>query len=714
MARKKKKPSKKKTRKPKKKSSGLSCLTIASIVLLFVVVLAGALSAVLVVGVLKFLNDLPPMMEGPLPSQRKTTKIFAANGELLANLYYIENREYARLHEIPESLQLSVIAIEDERFFLHPGIDMVGIARAMFVNLRSGDIREGASTITQQLVKNTYLTPERTMERKMKEMQYALALERKYSKQEILEFYLNQINFGHGAYGVRTAARTYFNKQLKDITLAEAALLASVPKAPSRYSPYLNMARSLERRNMVLARMYRLGFISNAQYEAAIREDIKLAPLTGPGYENYRAPNFVTHVIDLLTEPKPSGRYGFSSQHLHTQGLRIYTTLDFEMQKIAEETIMHGMKLGKDMNANMTQAAIVAMEPQTGKIRAMVGGVDFKKTKFNRATQALRQPGSAFKPFVYLTAINQGYSMESKLVDEKICFPNIPEKYCPNNYDHTYKGLMTFRTALVLSRNIPAVKVCSLVGPRNVAETARSMGIKSDLRAHLSLGLGTSEVTVLDMADAYSVIANGGYRVEPVAITRVTNDSGTVLDENKAELGERVLDDNAIARIVPVMIGIITGGTGTRANIGRPAAGKTGTTSDYRDAWFVGFTPQLVTAVWVGNDDNSPLRGMRNGKPVGRGIAGGTIPAPMWKYFMERALKGKEVREFNLPVLGPAKTAILQDTATGTEYIGIGSPADYIEPEILRFDEETTEEDNAYDELEFIEPEEQPVLEELF
>lgn len=701
----------------------VSCLTIASVVLLFTVVFTGMMSAVVVVGVLKFIKEMPPMMEGPLPAQKKTTKIFSSDGALLANLYYIENRDYARLNEIPVKFQLAVIATEDERFFMHPGVDIVGIFRAITVNMKAGRTVEGASTLSQQLAKNTFLTSERTYVRKIREMQYALALERKYSKEEILEFYLNQNNFGHGAHGVKTAARTYYGKELKDLTLAESALLAGVPKAPGRYSPYYNMEKSVRRRDQILGKMVRLGFISDSEYRQAAAEQVKLSPLSGPGYENYKAPNFVTYLIDVLTDP--SGPFQISSQNLHTQGYRIYTTLNYKMQKDAEATVAEGMRMARERRANMTQAALVALDTKTGRILAMVGGVDYKKSKFNRAVQALRQPGSSFKPLVYLTAINEGYSMASSVSDSPVCYPSYPKAYCPRNYDGRFMGGMAFHRALVLSRNVPAVKVCKMVGSDNVVKTAKSMGITSNLQSNLSLALGSGDVTVLEMAAAYSVMGNGGYAIPPVSIERITDDSGTIVYEHKSKKGKRALDDNAIARIVPVLEDVIKSGTGRGANIGRPAAGKTGTTSDYRDAWFIGFTPQITTAVWVGNDNNSPLRGLVRGQPVGAGIAGGTIPAPMWKFFMDRALKGTEVAEFNLPEPGEAKNGRVSggggESATGTHQARVGRTIDQLEPEMLDFTEEDRRQlapkpeiDNAYDELEFIEEDDQREVEDLF
>ncbi|MEW5945872.1 MAG: PBP1A family penicillin-binding protein [bacterium] len=711
------KKSRRAKKKPKKKARGarrVSCVAAASILLFFLVVLAGMMSAVIVIGVMRFARDLPDAVQGPLPIPKKTTKVYAANGELLANLY-VENREYARIGEVPEMLQLAVIAIEDERFFFHRGVDFIGVTRAMVANLRAGRTVQGGSTITQQLARYLYLSPERTVQRKITEMKYSLALERRYSKQQILEYYLNMIYFGHGAYGVKTAARTYFGKKLGDLTIAECAMLASLPKSPSAFSPYRNPAGAMSRRNTVIAKMFELNFITGAQYEQAAKEPFNLAPLAGPGYENYRAPFFVTYVIEQLKDPDT---FGITPTHLHTEGYRIYTTLDPTMQKAAQDAVARAMKLAAEQKVNLTQAAVVAIEPQTGKILAMVGGADYRKSKFNRAWQALRQPGSAFKPFVYAAAIQQGYPMECGILDAPVCFPAIPKTYCPKNYDHKYRGAMNFVNALVHSRNVPAVKVGFLVGARNVVETAKAMGIESELFPTLSLPLGTSEVTVLEMATAYSALANGGYRIAPAAIERITDDSGTVIYERKYEKGEKVLDDNVIARLVPVMQEVINRGTGTRAKIERPAAGKTGTTSDYRDAWFIGFTPQLTAAVWVGNDDNSPLRAMVGGKPAGRGIAGGTIPAPVWKLFMERALNGKEPLEFNLPERVPMVARNLAGGATGTEYVersGEGPqgspPLEHLGPDMLRFD--TGERIRAYPEgMEPVEPEEEPAPDE--
>jgi len=702
----------------------MSCFTIMAGFFIFLIIIILGASAFMISLVSKYTRELPAFEQLQIPMPKEKTKIFASGGEVIAELYF-ENREYATYREIPDNVKLAFIAIEDERFYKHKGVDIEGLARAMYLFIKSGGkVKHGASTITQQLARHIFL--QRYMEegsgrfetsfiRKLKEWILAYSLEKKYAKEEILTHYMNLIYYGHSAHGIKTAAKIFFDKKLEDVTLAEAALLAAVPNAPSHYSPYTNPRNCLIRRNTVLEKMLELHFITEGQYETAVNEPIKVAPLKGPAHENYKAPYFVTYVIERLQDP--AFRFNITSQELFSEGFRIYTTLDLKMNRDAEKAIDYGMKLVDERKANVTQAAIVALEPPTGRITAMVGGVDFKNSKFNRAWQAMRQPGSSFKPFVYMTAIKEGYPMESTLLDEEVCFEAIPEQYCPTNYDGQYKGRMTFYDALRLSRNVPAVKVGMLVGPQNVLKTARDFGITSELNPYPSISLGAFEVSVLELATAYSTIANGGRYVPPTAIERITDSKGIVLYEKNYKPGRKVVDDNVIARIVPVLQAVIRAGTGTRARIGRPAAGKTGTTNDYRDAWFVGFTPQLTAAVWFGNDDNSEMRNLINGKYVkgrGYGVTGGSIPAPTWGNFMKAALEGKEVRDFKLPKRKPMTVYELDPVeATGTMFFNedgtfrndTENRPYIVEPQPMDFssDRETSD-TGSNEELQFIEP----------
>jgi penicillin-binding protein 1A len=648
-------------------------------VFVLLIVFLITMSAVVISMISGYTKQLPDLKQIVIPAAKETTKVYASNGQVIADLYE-ENREYATYQEIPDSLKLAFIAVEDERFFKHRGVDLEGIGRALFLFVSTGGVkRHGASTITQQLVRITYLADEVKLEsgmkdkliRKLKEWILAGTIEKKYSKEEILESYLNMIYLGHGAFGVKTAARIFFGKDMKELTLAESALLAALPKGPSIYTPYVYPERAMRRRNAILQKMLDLNLITQQEFKNAESEGFNLVKLTGPGYENYKAPYFVTYLLDMLQDP--DGPFKLSAKQIYDNGYRIYTTLDLRKQIYAERALRFGMGMVHQGHFNITQGALVAMKPQTGGILAMVGGLDYKTSKFNRAWQALRQPGSSFKPFIYITALKQGYSMQSIVVDSRVCYDAFPKAYCPHNYDNTYKGSMTFAYAMRYSRNIPAVKVCSMVGPKNAIETARSMGLTTHMSPDLSLALGSFEVTPLEMAVAYSTIANGGYRVEPVAVERITDSTGRLIYQKKYKTGERVLDDNVISQIIPAMESVITSGTGTRAKIDRPAGGKTGTTSEYRDAWFCGYVPQMAAIVWYGNDNNSPLRAFSHGKPVGTGVTGGLIPAPAWAYFMKNALAKEPARDFELPTPKSALRTANTETAeaSGTEKINL-------------------------------------------
>ncbi|MDR7416974.1 MAG: penicillin-binding protein 1A [Armatimonadota bacterium] len=567
------------------------------------------------------------------PSQ--ATRIYAANGELIASLYR-ENRVYVPLSAIPRVLQQAVIAIEDERFYRHRGVDAIGVARALWVNLTRNRILEGGSTITQQLARTLFLTPERTLTRKLHEMLLALEMERHLTKDEILERYLNQVYFGNGAYGVEMAAQVYFNRRVGELGLPEASLLAGLIQAPSRYDPFRNFPAAKRRQEQVLRKMVEVGFLSEEQAQAALRAPLGLrrTPVNA-GLVGIRAPYFVSYLLPFLLQ-----RYG--EERVYRGGLRVYTTLDVRLQELAQRIIAQG--IAEARGSRVSQGALVALDPRTGHIKAMVGGVDFHRSQFNRAWQARRQPGSAFKPFIYVTALEHGASPEDILRDEPVRYrvPGFGE-WQPKNYDRTYWGPLSLRRAVEHSRNVPAVRVLAELGPQAVIETARRMGIQSDLRPNLSLALGTSEVTVLEMASAYGTLAANGVHAQPMAIIRVTDAAGRVLDEFSPER-RLALRPEVAYTMTDILRGVILRGTGRAADIGRPAAGKTGTTDDYRNAWFVGYTPDLVAAVWVGNDDNTPMRG----------VVGGTVPARLWARFMREALVNRPPVDFPRPEGVPA------------------------------------------------------------
>ncbi len=609
-------------------TSGWGWLTRGLLVLAALAALGSTALAVFLSSLRANLPDLAALYRPP----SQATRIYAANGELIASLYR-ENRAYVRLSEIPAVLQQAVIAIEDERFYQHRGVDVRGILRAAWRNLTRQSVVEGGSTITQQLARNLFLTPRRTLDRKLQEILLAVEIERRLTKEEILERYLNQVYFGGGAYGVEMASRLFFGKGARELSLPEAALLAGVIQAPSRYSPFDNFAAAKRRQEVVLDRMVELGFLRPDQAEAAKKAPLHLSP--GPrnlGLVGVRAPYFVSYLLPFLVE-----RYGEDA--VYNGGLQVHTTVDPRLQAIAQQVITQGVEEARRAGLRVTQGALVAVEPRTGRILAMVGGVDFARSQFNRAWQARRQPGSAFKPFIYTAALENGVSPDRVLLDAPVEYRIAGWGYWrPKNYDGTYWGPIPLRVALEHSRNIPAVRMLVELGPQTVIDTARRMGIRSPLQPNLSLALGTSEVTPLEMAAAFATLAAGGVYAEPVAITRVLDAKGRVLEEVQPH--RRVALRPEVAYLMTDLLrGVILRGTGRAADVGRPAAGKTGTTDDYRNAWFVGYTPELAVAVWVGNDDNSPTNR----------VVGGSVPARLWARFVKRALAGRPPSDFPVP-----------------------------------------------------------------
>lgn len=596
---------------------------------LFIVVLGSAVG--IFVSYSPRLPDIDSISKSRPP---ETTKIYAEDGTLLANLFFVENRTIVPISRVPESLKLAVISIEDAKFYEHRGVDISGIVRAIYKNIRGQRIIEGGSTITQQLAKNLFLTHERTIFRKIKEILISFQIERKYSKDEILELYLNQIYFGEGAYGVESAAQTYFGRSVDKINLSEAALLAGLPKSPVNYSPYVNREVAKQRQDMVLGRMLEVGFITDEEYIAAKKYPLQLAPKQNRGEENYVAPYFTSYVISQLIEE-------FSADTVFRGGLRVYTTLNMKMQKTAEKVMSDALLEAEKNKLKITQGALVAMDPRTGYVLSLVGGRDYLSSKFNRATQAKRQPGSAFKPFVYTAAIEQGFTPNSIVEDAPVEYRTGSIKpWRPQNYDMKFRGIMTFRRALALSVNIPAVKVAEQVGIDTVIDYASKMGIttisaRQDRNLALALGGLTFGVTPLDMTVAFSTLANEGVKCKPLSILKVEHSNGVILKENKIDR-EVVLSKKTAWTITDMLRDVVKYGTGTAANIGRDVAGKTGTTSDFRDCWFVGFTPMLSVTVWFGNDDNTPTNK----------VVGGQLPARIWAKFTRQALAGTPVVNF--------------------------------------------------------------------
>ena len=581
------------------------------------------------------LNTKPGLIDDIRPPA--SSQIYDINGKLITNIHSEQNRIPVKLSKVPKNLQEAFIAVEDARFYQHSGIDPRGILRAVWSNITNRGVAEGGSTITQQLAKNAYLSQEQTLKRKIQEVFLALQIERNYTKNEILELYLNQIYFGQGAYGVEAASQVYFNKNVEDITLAEAAMLAGIPKSPNYYSPLNNLKASQDRKNVVLSQMEKYGYINASKAAEAKNEKINISTKHAPTKESNQskfASYFVDYVTQILVE-----KYGADA--IYKDGLQVYTTIDMDMQTAAENAMAKLPTYRTDSNnVRQPQGALVAIDPQTGYIKAMVGGRG--DDQFNRATMAERQPGSAFKPFVFLAAIESNMSPGTILDDSPVSFGS----WSPVNYNGKFNGKVNLRTVVENSLNVPTVKLTQEIGVDKPLYYAEKMGIstlvldgpQTDRNLAMALGGLTRGVTPMELASAYGVFANQGKHAKPIAILKILDRNGKVLEQSSIK-DSKVISPASAYTITDMLKGVVTRGTGTAANIGRPAAGKTGTTSDYKDAWFVGYTPNLVASVWVGNDNNENLAG----------VTGGALPAQIWRSFMEKAVQGLPNRDFNRP-----------------------------------------------------------------
>ncbi|WP_156093087.1 transglycosylase domain-containing protein, partial [Planktothrix serta] len=579
------------------------------------------------VGLAVSFRNLPDVrvLQNYVPTE--TTHIYDIKGVPLASLHDEANREVVSLNEISPHLKRAVLAIEDSNFYYHKGINPTGIVRAFIANLETGNTVEGGSTLTMQLVKNLFLSPNRTISRKAAEAVMAIRLEQILAKDEILELYLNQVYWGHNLYGVETAARSYFNKSAADLSLAESALMAGLIPAPEDYSPFVDYKKAKQRQLTVLKRMRDLQWITPQEEAQAKKQNLLVGKVTS--FSSSRLPYVTEAVVQELSER-------FGREAVLKGGMRIQTTIDMNFQRMAEKTISEWHETlyyrGVYSSLKNGQIALVAIDPRTHFVKAMVGGADYKTSQYNRAIQALRQPGSAFKPFVYYAAFASGkYGPNSTVYDSPVSYPDGYGYYSPQNYGGGYSGAVSVRTALESSLNIPAVKLGQDVGLNQVIEVCRILGIKSPIEPVISLPLGSVDLTPMEMAGAYATFANDGWHSDPTFIVQVTDSQGNILLDNTPK-PRLVLDQWAVASLNNVLQGVINSGTATRAQIGRPAAGKTGTTSSERDIWFAGYTPDLATAVWVGNDDYTPLT---------YGATGGTIVAPIWRDFMLQALEGK-------------------------------------------------------------------------
>lgn len=583
-------------------------------------------SCIVLIGMLLYLRSqpLPPM------PYSQSSRILDAQGELIDAFQGGENRRVVPLDKISPAMVEATLAIEDRRFYRHFGVDPLGLARAVWVNIRAMELDQGASTLTQQLARNLFLTHERTFTRKLKEIMYALQLEMEFTKKEILAMYLNQIYFGHGAYGVQAASEMYFGKPAAELTLAEGAMLAGVMKSWKYYSPHMDWDNSKARQQLVLNAMAEQGRITPAEAEAAYREEIKLVPLEQS--RPSEAPYFRDYVRSVAI-----GKLGIDEQLYDSGGITVYTTLDLRSQRIAEETVAKYLEPYEEL-----QAALVSIDPRTGHIRAMVGGRNYEQNQYNRVFADTRQPGSSFKPVLYLTALQQdGFTPVTRFKSEPTVFTYDEGRktYSPQNFADRYPNkFIDMRYAISKSDNIYAVNTIMKAGAEQVIDTARKLGITSEMKPLPSLALGTFPVSPFEMASAFSTIASGGVRVEPIAIQRIEDAYGRVLYEADPK-PERVVEEKYTYVLTHLMESVFDdGGTGNRVSqlIKRPVAGKTGTTNT--DAWMVGFTPELATAVWVGYDQGRNLASVE-----------GRAASPIFAEFTERALEAVPPKLFKVP-----------------------------------------------------------------
>ncbi|MEG6586024.1 transglycosylase domain-containing protein [Dendrosporobacter sp. 1207_IL3150] len=554
------------------------------------------------------------------------TQVYDVNGQLISKLFE-QNRIVVTMNNMSRYIPQAIIANEDTRFYNHIGVDPIGILRALWVNIRSGGIAEGGSTVTQQLAREMFLTQERTIVRKLKEALLAMIIESKFSKQEILQAYLNQVYFGEGAYGVEAAAQVYFGKHASELSLGQSAMIAGLARGPNLYSPYADMKAAINRRAVVLSGMVKEGYITQAEADEAQAEPLVLA---GKKKRTVQASYFIDYIANDLV-----GKYG--ANRVYKGGLKVYTTMDTKIQQAAEAAL------------GQYQGAVLVMDSRNGHIKAMVGGRNYQESQINRAIADIRQPGSAFKPFVYATALNKGLTPNAIIYDEPI---NI-SGYSPQNYDNKFRGPVTMKKALRWSVNTASVKLAQQTGMTDVLNLAKSMGITTltadDDNLSAALGGLTQGVNLLELTTAYTAFANNGVLSQPIGIIKVLDENNQVLEENRINQ-QFVLQPEISYIMTNMMMGVLEAGTGTAANIGRPAAGKTGTTDNYETAWFIGYTPELVAGIYVGNDDRTSV-----------GISGSQVAA-FWGKMMSTALSNNPPQTFSVPPNIITGVAICADT----------------------------------------------------
>ena len=581
-------------------------------------------------------HDLPQINSLKQFKPSSSTTVFSSDNKIITK-FYIEKRFPVSIETIPQNLISALITIEDKNFYIHSGINLKAIFRAILYDIKAGEYKQGASTLTQQLAKTLFLSSEKSITRKIKEAFLALQIERRYTKNEILELYLNLIYLGSGAYGVEAASQTYCGKSVGDLTLAESALVAGLPKAPSIYSPIKNPDLAKKRRDIVLRQMLNAKVITVMEYNLAKAVKISLYPQKpGPKKAGY----FIEYIKSRL-------KIQFDLQNIFSKGLNIYTTLDLNLQQVAENSIAKRMSqlelrmIKQGIDVSKAQCALIAIDVKTGGVLSMVGGKNFHKSSFNRAVLAKRQPGSAFKPFVYATAIIQEFSQYDKLMDAPLSYILDNNKtWQVNNFSKTFLGEITFRKALALSKNTPVVRLIKIIGPARVIEFAEKAGISSKLQPNLSLALGTSEVSLIELTASYIPFANMGIKTVPFSIIKITDSDSRIMYQNTIRKQSIMSRQNA-AIITDMLKAVVLEGTGKNALvIQKDIAGKTGTTDNSKDALFIGFSPDIAVGVWVGNDDSTSL---------GKYETGAKAALPIWIDYMEHFLSIKPYQYFDIP-----------------------------------------------------------------
>jgi penicillin-binding protein 1A len=574
-----------------------------------------------------YLSSLPPINNLEQFKPNIVTKIYSADDEIIKT-FTAYTYEKIELKDIPDNLKKALIATEDKNFYRHHGYDLTGLARSTVQNLIAGHVVQGASTLTQQLARVLFLNNERTFDRKLKELFIAARIEKTISKDQILEMYMNNVYLGAGAYGVEGASQIYFDKHLKDCSLSELALIAGLPQAPSVYNPFNNKDLAIKRRNQVLLRMYKMRYITKDEYEKAKNADVKLAKVP-QFYTTNKAPYFCDYVMKELE------KLGFDETEISQGGYKVVTTLDYKAQKAADEAIDRNLK-NWGLTGDNNQAAVFSFSPVDGHIIVYSGGKNYAKSQYDRVTQAVRPPGSSFKPIVYAAALEKGISPNDMVEDR----PFTIGQWSPRNYGNKYRGSIPVYTALMVSSNVCAARMIKEVGIRSVIQIARVLGIETPLEYDYTIALGSNGVKLYEFTRAYGAFANGGFVVQPYAIERVETSRGKVVYKAPKTKFTHQLSMNTSAQMTAMLKTVISNGTGRAASIGKPAAGKTGTTDDNKDAYFMGYTPNVVTGVWVGNDDNIAMN---------KSIQGGTVPALIWKDTMKVATEPYGNAEFNYP-----------------------------------------------------------------